>query len=31
MYIATPEDIKTYVDQNDGYNGPKIGEYYCGC
>ena len=28
MWIATQEDI---IDQNEGYSGPVIGEYYCGC
>ena len=31
MEIATQEDIDNYVDSNDGYIGPEIGEYYCGC
>ncbi len=31
LYIATQEDIDNYIDQNDGLNGPEIGEYYCGC
>ena len=31
MFIATQEDLDNYKDMNDGYNGPEIGEYYCGC
>lgn len=28
---AEKEDIDNYIDQNEGYSGPEIGEYYCGC
>jgi recombinational DNA repair protein RecR len=31
MTIATQEDIDDYCDKNEGYCGPEIGEYYCGC
>ena len=31
MIIATQQDVDKYYDQNDGYCGPEIGEYYCGC
>lgn len=31
MVIATQEDIDDYYDRNEGYSGPEIGEYYCGC
>ena len=31
MWIASEDDIKNYIDQNEGYNGPIINEYYCGC
>lgn len=31
LEIATQEDVDNYIEQNEGYNGPKIGEYYCGC
>ena len=31
MIIATQDDINEYYDQNEGYNGPEVGEYYCGC
>ena len=31
MNIATQEDIDDYFDKNEGYCGPEIGEYYCGC
>lgn len=31
MFIATQEELDSYTDSNEGYNGPKIGEYYCGC
>ena len=31
MTIATQEDIDEYYDKKEGYCGPEIGEYYCGC
>jgi RNA polymerase-binding transcription factor DksA len=31
MTIATQEDLDDYYDKNEGYCGPEIGEYYCGC
>ena len=31
MNIATQKDLDNYKDQEEGYRGPKIGEYYCGC
>lgn len=31
MTIATQEDIDEYYDQNEGFSGPEIGQYYCGC
>ena len=31
MIKATQEDIDSYVDNNEGYCGPEISEYYCGC
>lgn len=31
MTIAKQEDIDDYYDKNEGYCGPEIGEYYCGC
>ena len=31
MIIATQEDVDDYYDKNDGYNGPEVGKYYCGC
>ena len=31
MVIATQEDIEEYYNKNEGYSGPEIGEYYCGC
>lgn len=31
VWIATQHDIDEYRDMNDGYAGPTIGEYYCGC
>ena len=31
MIIADKEDVDTYYDQNEGYCGPEIGKYYCGC
>ena len=31
MTIATQEDIDDYFDRDEGYSGPDIGEYYCGC
>ena len=31
MVIAQQEDIDDYFDRNEGYCGPEIGEYYCGC
>ena len=31
MLIATQEDVDDYFDKNEGYCGPEIGEYYCGC
>jgi predicted patatin/cPLA2 family phospholipase len=31
MIIATQEDVDEYYDKNEGYYGPEIGEYYCGC
>ena len=31
MIIATQEDLDNYYDQNEGFSGPEIGEYYCGC
>lgn len=31
MDKATQDDIDNYVDSNEGYFGPEINEYYCGC
>ena len=31
MKIATQADVDEYVDQREGYSGPDVGEYYCGC
>ena len=31
MIKATQHDIDNYVDNNEGYCGPEINEYYCGC
>ena len=30
MTIATQDDVDEYVDKNEGYCGPEVGEYYCG-
>jgi glycyl-tRNA synthetase (class II) len=31
VWIATQRDVDEYTDMNDGYAGPTVGEYYCGC
>lgn len=31
MWIATQDDLDGYYSENEGYGGPTIGEYYCGC
>jgi hypothetical protein len=31
MIIATEEDSDNWVDSNEGYAGPTVGGYYCGC
>lgn len=31
MFIASEKDVENYIDQNEGYSGPRLNEYYCGC
>lgn len=31
MWIAEQSDIESYLDCGEGYAGPTIGEFYCGC
>ena len=31
MWKATQGDIYVYIDQNEGYSGPVIKDWYCGC
>ena len=31
MMRATQEDVDYYNDQIEGYGGPVVNEYYCGC
>lgn len=31
VWKATQEDADNWFDQNEGYCGPTVGEYYCGC
>jgi len=31
MIITTEEDSNNWVDSNEGYAGPEVGGYYCGC
>jgi hypothetical protein len=31
MTIVTQDILNDYLDQNEGYDIPSLGEYYCGC
>ncbi|NBV29168.1 hypothetical protein EBS02_09180, partial [bacterium] len=31
VWKASEEDIRDYIDQNEGYSGPIWNEWYCGC
>lgn len=31
VWVATEKDVQDYIDQKEGYAGPTVGEYYCGC
>ena len=31
VWIATQDDADSYIDENEGYAPPEIGEWYCGC
>jgi hypothetical protein len=31
MHLADEKDVAEWVDQNEGYAGPVVGEFYCGC